>query len=86
MIGVADDVGSPNISGNTDFLTAGETKEHVNASGALFWRWNTVARMMRDSSQQGADILEFDASKSNSVYSGSKLQVPALQLLACIRC
>ena len=76
----------PNISGNTDFLTAGEIKEHVNASGALFWRWNTVARMMRDSSQQGADILEFDASKSNSVYSGSKLQVPALQLLACIRC
>lgn len=27
-----------------------------------------------------------DSSKSNATYSGDKLQVSALQLLACIRC
>lgn len=30
--------------------------------------------------------VNLDASKSNATYSGSRLQVPALQLLACIRC
>ena len=30
--------------------------------------------------------VELEASKSNSAYSGSKLQPSALQLLACIRC
>ena len=32
-----------------------------------------------------ADII-FNASKSNAMYSGTKLQVPSLQLLSCIRC
>ena len=34
----------------------------------------------------GGSKVDFDAGLSNSVYTGSKLQVSALQLLACIRC
>ena len=31
-------------------------------------------------------LIEHNLQKGNASYSGSKLQVPALQLLACIRC
>ena len=34
----------------------------------------------------GGAKVDFDAKLSNSVYDSTKLQVPALQLLACIRC
>ena len=36
--------------------------------------------------QRGSWVANLDATRSNALYSGSKLQVNALQLLACIRC
>ena len=35
---------------------------------------------------QSCSKVTLDASRSSSLYNGSKIQVPALQLLACIRC
>ena len=33
----------------------------------------------------GVDLIEFDASKSEAVYSGASVQVPALQTLIIIK-
>lgn len=37
-------------------------------------------------SDVGFGAANFDAKRSSGLYKDSKLQVPALQLLACIRC
>ena len=38
------------------------------------------------SSPLSSSRVSFSSDKANALYSGSKLQVPSLQLLACIRC
>ena len=38
-----------------------------------------------DGRASGVDLIEFDASKSNSVYSGTSVQVPAIQTLIIIK-
>lgn len=51
------------------------TKNYEQGSGAV---------PQSDTGRTG--VLRLDASKSNALYDGTKVQTPALQLLACIRC
>lgn len=37
-------------------------------------------------SPASSSLVSFSSEKGNSIYGGTKLQAPALQLLACIRC
>ena len=39
----------------------------------------------RETVASTGDGIDFNASKSSSIFSGSKMQAPALQVLACIR-
>lgn len=58
-----------------------------NFSGALYAEPDTN----RPGATEGNDYyyghpgIGFDASKSNSLYSGSKIQIPSIQVLACIK-
>ena len=81
----------PNITGTIHAYalgTAGEANDH----------WTGMCRPQRLIQSKGivtetvsstiylVQNQALDASKSSQLFSGSKLQVPALQLLACIRC
>ena len=38
-----------------------------------------------DGMEVGVDLIEFDASKSEAIYSGASVQAPALQTLIIIK-
>lgn len=68
----------PNISGFIGAVIGG------GQHGAIYIRnaYNNVS----SGGGMSTNDVGFQASMSNATYSGSRLQVPALQLLACIRC
>ena len=73
----------PNITGGVNDLYGGPSR---SASGA-FKSSDIKGETMNatDGSRTGATVLSFKAFDSSSLFSGSKLQPSALQLLACIR-
>lgn len=79
---------SPNIDGVAQWQFGGYVDTfNPNFSGALYAEPDTK----RPGTTEGANYaaghpgIGFDASKSNSVYSGSVLQVNALQAIVCIK-
>ena len=76
----------PNITGDSD--NGGESNTNYSPSGAFYS--NVIEERQglthRAENQTNLEVIRIDASRSNSIYGGTKLQVPALQLLACIRC
>ena len=74
----------PNIEGETGYFPAVKQNEYED-SGAL----STKGRGTGNSASIGGgfpqNILYFDASESNDIYSGTGVQVSALQVLACIK-
>ncbi|RKJ78798.1 phage tail protein [Pyramidobacter sp. CG50-2] len=83
-VGTYYSAGLPNITGSASWIVAGG---YSSPSGALLWRtphFNHRALLSTETADSNAD-LEFDASKSNSIYGGSNtVQPPALCLLPCI--
>lgn len=67
----------PNISGFIGAVIGG------GQNGAIYIR-NAYSNVSSGGGMSTNDV-GFQASMSNATYSGSRLQVPALQLLACIR-
>ena len=74
----------PNISGAWSYTTA--SSPEGNASGAAFFSASSEKTYPMSVQARVRAQLEFDASRQNSIYGSKGLQVPALQLLACIRC
>ena len=80
-----------NIGDVGKFLEAQLPNIIGSGRGAL-WSLNGAFKETADSTpighgqSWGVNNMTFDASRSNALYNGSKLQVNALQLLACIRC
>lgn len=80
----------PNISGKAGWPYMGMTytPQRCQYNGALY---DTTEELGDSASfNAGGDtnhphLIGIDASRGNSVYSGTKLQVPALQVLACIK-
>ena len=74
----------PNITGGVNDLYGGPSR---SASG-VFKSSDIKGETMNatDGSRTGATVLSFKAFDSSALFSGSKLQPSALQLLACIRC
>ena len=72
----------PNISGTlNDLMTNGSD----GCSGAFSTEDSWNAGLNRDSDSTKVAYFQFRASDSNATFSGSKLQVSALQALPCIR-
>ena len=76
----------PNITSNS-----GASIEKIRTNedkGALFARAYLPSRAYRHEPSSTTDlcVLNVDLSRSNSIYSTTKVQPSALQLLACIRC
>ena len=73
----------PNITGRVPGLRRMDSlKDH---QGALYWSAEVTGQMNCNYNVTVQGDPKIDASRSSSIYSGSKLQVPALQVLACIR-
>ena len=81
----------PNIQGSAiNFVITGNDAQ-INASGALRNDFSIGGDSVfptntEISDTSNADAFKFDASMASSIFSGSKLQPSALQLLPCIRC
>lgn len=76
----------PNISGQLNHLLSSNGGKPQGV-GALKWTGaEGPGCNLRDPNANGTFDPVIDASLKNSIYSGDRLQVPALQLLACIRC
>lgn len=74
----------PNIKGTLKNIAA--NINNAQGEAALFWSGQNASYASgRDPSIRAGYDPYFDASKSSSVYSGTELQPPALQVLACIR-
>ena len=81
----------PNITGDAELRYSdkdGQKGSVVSATGvfSLGRGSETMAHVLNANKFPLTDKLSINASDGNSLYSGSKLQVNALQLLACIRC
>ena len=84
---------SPNIEGelfrnnnygSSQFL-ADATTDELQATGAFNIIVGSNETIPNGTSFSGAKGFSIDASKSSSVYSGSSIQVNALQCLMCIK-
>ena len=73
----------PNITGQAEVVVGNGT-----CKGAFLSSVHTDSYTHDQNSSDWWQCTQFKmiASDSNAMYSGSKLQVPSLQLLACIRC
>lgn len=78
---------STNIQGSFQNDLTGHGRWGLSpADGCFTAGWNTSCIFPRDFEvYQQESGAYFDASDSNSLYSGTALQVSALQALACIR-
>lgn len=83
------------LTSNVSFvgkLLAAALPNIIGSGRGALWSLNGAFKETADSTpighgqSWGVNNMTFDASRSNAVYNGSKLQVNALQLLACIRC
>ena len=81
----------PNISGSfgglVDWRNYGDLGHSCSYPFSVDWE-GTYRDLTgsNDTPQSNRDIsMSFDANKSNAIYSGSKMQPSALQILACIR-
>lgn len=55
-------------------------------SGAMSVRKSEKLELQgQTSAESNLYFIDFKASDSNATYSGSKIQAPAIQLLACVR-
>ena len=76
----------PNITGTSwAYSGFGFLRSGAKPTGA-FGSEGTSNYSPESASTFAGSSLTFDASKFNATYNGSKMQVSALQLLACIRC
>ena len=77
----------PNISGKA-FFKVGDASVIRTYSDEAFQTEGTALNCFAAGGTPGSlgESLSLSASRSSSIYSGSKLQPSALQLLACIRC
>ena len=83
-MGLQREVETPNIKGTLKNIAA--NSNNAQGEAALFWSGQNASYASgRDPSIRAGYDPYFDASKSSSVYSGTELQPPALQVLACIR-
>ena len=80
----------PNISGEQTYLRTVSGTDANHGSGAFTSRCASDVISWYPQAQAGGSNtpynFTFSATKANATYSGSKFQVPCLQLLACIRC
>ena len=73
---------SPNSTGTAVWVVG--TNGDTNSYGALSIKpAGSQCSMMQNG--QGDLTLKLDLSKGNAIFSGSKVQAPALQILACIK-
>ena len=76
----------PNISGQLTFGSYNLFCRVVDATG-VFSKGNEQGTIAVAATEGNANVTAIlNASRANALYSGSQLQVPSLQLLACIRC
>ena len=78
----------PNISGRFDIRRWGNGQMLHKVGGAFYSAYeggDSADGVAKSGVLLNEEKITFNASNSNASYSGSKLQVPALQLLACIR-
>ena len=80
--------GDPNIEGLAQWVFGGYVDQFDPVfNGALYASPNTKMSGTTDGASYslGHPGIGFDASKDNATYSGAKVQVSALQVLACIK-
>ena len=82
QVGKALEASLPNISGGVGYLMA---TNDWTPYGVFHFSGQVTGSPGRNAGGTSAGI-DFQAKDSNAVYSGSKVQPSALQLLACIRC
>ena len=80
---------SPNIEGSL-VSTGGECllseyPEGIEQIGALYCEKSGVGNTGNVYDTDGTWDIRFNASNGNALYSGDKLQAPALQTLCCIK-
>lgn len=78
----------PNIDGVAQWQFGGYVDSfNPYFSGALYAEPDTKRPGTTDGANYSAGHpgIGFDASKSNSVYSGSKIQIPSIQCLVCVK-
>ena len=79
----------PNIQGRFwDLTTSLDTGKMGAANGCFSSPTDQPSAVLTTDGRTQAgtgDGIDFVASKSSSIYSGSKMQAPALQLLACVK-
>lgn len=86
-MGFQHEVETPNIQGSFQNDVVGHGRWGVSSAAGCFTAgWETSCTFPKDPEvyQQETGVT-FDASDSNSLYSGRALQVSALQVLPCIR-
>lgn len=74
----------PNIIGDVDWASG--TPSGGKGSGALAFSTGGTSFSSFGDPGQGDIFIHLDASSGNSIYTGSKVQPAALQVLPCIRC
>ena len=80
---------APNMTGRFWDLASVLTEKMGTATGCFSSPTSAnsaISIATVSTTQSSGDGIDFSASKSSTVYSGSKLQPSALQLLPCIRC
>ena len=82
---------NPNITGYARLRGNEETyfrwTQSTGGGAFVFSRTETAVPnySQTDGVDFGVDLIEFDASKSEAIYSGSSVQVPAIQTLIIIK-
>ena len=80
----------PNITGSFGHLLTNEVLDRMGSADGAFSTGTTLYGVVESAtvSKRGTDAVDgikLDLSTGSSLFSGSKLQTPALQTLACIR-
>lgn len=81
---------SPNITGSFGHLLTNEVLDRMGSADGVFSTGTSLYGVVESAtvSKRGTDAVDgikLDLSTGSSLFSSSKLQVPALQVLACIR-
>ena len=83
-MGFQHEVETPNITGHTVAIAAPLWQNKADYVGALYSSEPT-GHGYSEPYLDGAHNIGIDASRSSTIYSGTKVQVSALQVLACIK-
>lgn len=79
----------PNTTGKFWDLLCIDQSDRMGAADGVFQTGavsnNQVVTTTPLTSKGNVDGISFDLSRVSSLYSGNKLQAPALQVLACVR-